>query len=251
MYIAIVGYGRMGHLVEESARQKAISVVSTIDPKNGSARYTSLTSETVGRADVCVCFTQAATILETIADLAKLKKDIVVGTTGWEEYLEDAKAIVKDAGIGMVYSPNFAFGVNIFFKMVESAAVIMNLFDDYDVAVHEVHHRGKLDSPSGTANQLAEIIIKNMSRKLTTEDQTLDRVIGHDELHISSTRCGHVPGYHSVMFDSEVDTIKLTHSARSRKGFALGALVAAEWIKGRKGFFTKDDVLKELFKGNQ
>ena len=250
MYIAVVGYGRMGHLVEETAMQKAITVVSTVDP-NGSARYTKLTKESIGGAEVCICFTQASSIMETITEVAKLKKDIVVGTTGWEDYIEDAKMIVKNAGIGMVYSPNFAFGVNIFFRMVESAASIVNLFDDYDVAIHEVHHRGKLDSPSGTSTRLGEIILDKISRKRTTEDQKLDRVIGDDELHISSTRCGHVPGYHSVMFDSEVDTIQLTHTARSRKGFALGALVAAKWIRGRAGFFTKDDVLKGLFEGDR
>lgn len=246
MYISIVGYGRMGHLVEETAKQKGITVVSTIDP-NGLARYSSVTKESIGSADVCVCFTQASSILETISQLAALEKNIVIGTTGWEDYVEDAKGIVEKAKIGMVYSPNFAFGVNIFFKIVESAASIVNLFDDYDAAVHEVHHRGKLDSPSGTATLLGEIILGKMHRKKTLEDQKLERKISDDELHVTSTRCGYVPGYHSVMFDSEVDTVQLTHTARSRKGFALGALMAAQWIRGKVGFYTKDDVLDALF----
>jgi 4-hydroxy-tetrahydrodipicolinate reductase len=246
MYISIIGYGRMGRLVEEVAKQKNITIISTIDP-NGTARYNEITKESIGNADVCICFTQASDIVETIGKVVELKKNIVVGTTGWDDYIPDIKELVEKAGVGMVYSPNFAFGVNIFFKIIEEAALIVDKFDNYDVAIHEMHHRGKIDSPSGTANTIGKIILDNMKQKNTIEDQKIERQISEDELHISSSRCGCVPGYHTVYFDSEEDTIQLTHTARSRKGFAVGAIIAAEWIKGRVGYFTKDDVLKGLF----
>lgn len=246
MFISIVGYGRMGRLMEETAIQKGISIVSTIDP-SGSARYRSVTRENVSAAEVCVCFTQPHSVIDTVKELGALKKNIVMGTTGWYDHLDEVKRIVKDSKIGFVYSPNFALGVNLFFSIIEACAGIMDRFDDYDVAVQEVHHSAKLDSPSGTALQIAQIIVDNMRRKRRHRSD-LETALKRDEVHISSTRCGHVPGQHAVLFDSEVDTIQLVHTARSRKGFAVGALVAANWILGKRGFFTKENVVADLLK---
>jgi 4-hydroxy-tetrahydrodipicolinate reductase len=245
MYISIIGYGKMGRLLEETANQRKLSVVSTIDP-SGSARYDAITETSVQGADVCICFTEPSSVMETISKLSALQKDIVMATTGWYDRLDDAIGIVASANVGMVWSPNFALGVNLFFQMVEMCASIIDRFDDYDVAVHEVHHRAKIDSPSGTAGSLGNILLKQIHRKRSLNTDKLESALQPDEIQVSSTRCGYVPGQHSVLFDSEVDTIELTHTARSRKGFAVGALSAASWIRGKKGVYTKEDMLADL-----
>lgn len=246
MNISIVGYGRMGNLVEEVAKEKGITVVSTIDPNVSSARYKNISEESLGQSDVCVCFTQPNAALSNIENIAKLGKDIVVGTTGWHADVDEAKDIVSKYNIGLIYSENFSVGVNVFYKMIEQTASLINKFDGYDIFVHEFHHKGKLDSPSGTANNIGEILLSNIKRKKSIVTEKLDRQILPEEIHVASVRGGYVPGHHAVSYDSEVDTISITHQARSRKGFAVGSAMAAQWICGKKGFYTKDDMLVDL-----
>ena len=169
-----------------------------------------------------------------------------MGTTGWYDKLDDVKKIIEKAGTGLIWSGNFSLGVNIYFKIIEDTAKIMNKFDDYDVFVHEFHHNKKADSPSGTAVMIGNILKENIERKKRIVTGELKRKIEPDELHISSTRGGSVPGTHIVGFDSAVDTIELKHTARSRGGFALGAIMATQWIKDKKGFYDINDMMRSI-----
>lgn len=154
----------------------------------------------------------------------------MIGTTGWEEHFDAVQQYVKKYQIGLLYSPNFSMGVQLFFKIVAEAASLIGPFESYDVGLLEEHHKHKLDRPSGTAKRLAEILTDRLQRK--------------EELSVASLRCGSIPGTHTVLFDSTVDTITLTHQAHNREGFAAGAVLAAEWLQGKQGFFTMDDMLK-------
>jgi 4-hydroxy-tetrahydrodipicolinate reductase len=168
------------------------------------------------------------------------KKDIVVGTTGWHKHLPELRDMVKETGL--LYSTNFSLGMNLFFRMVKRAAELMNRAGDYDPFVHEIHHRQKVDSPSGTALTLARILIDGIDRKTEVLTQPPEGKIRPEMLHVSSTRAGAVAGTHTVAFESEADSIELKHVAKTRRGFALGAMAAARWLRGRKGIYTMDDV---------
>ncbi len=248
MNIAIIGYGKMGHEIEKVAEAKGIAV-RTIDPTAGDADFKEISEESMRNADVCVDFSHPDAVIRNIEKAAKFKKNIVVGTTGWYGSMDKVKRIVKDAGIGLIWSGNFSIGVNAYFKIIEQAAKIMNNIEDYDVFVHEFHHSQKADSPSGTAVMIGKIIIANMKRKNKVVTQELKRKIEPNELHISSTRAGSIPGTHIVGFDSDADTIEIKHTARNRSGFALGAVMATEWIKGKKGFYDINDLMKQITGG--
>lgn len=247
MNIAIIGYGRMGHEIENIARNRAISFV-TIDPNNQSAMHKEITQESMRNVDVCIDFTHPNCVVDNIKKISKFKKNIVVGTTGWYGRMNDAKRIVKDANIGLIWSGNFSIGVNLYFKLIENASKLMNNFTDYDIFVHEFHHNQKADSPSGTAVMLGSIIVDNVKRKKKIVTQELKRKINPEELHVSSTRAGTITGTHIVGFDSAADFIELKHFAKNRQGFASGAVLAAEWIKGRKGFYGIDDMMKSVIR---
>lgn len=249
MKVALIGYGKMGHEVEEAAKAKGIGVVARIDPINEEADFKEITSESLKKADVCIDFSSPETAIENIKRYASLKKNVVMATTGWYGKLEDVKKIVKESGIGFIYSPNFSIGVNAFFRIVKGAAQIMNHLEEYDIFSYELHHNRKKDSPSGTAKAIGDILIENIDRKKKLLFEKLDRKIEPEELHVASVRAGDIPGTHVIGFDSAADTIELKHTARSRKGFALGALMAALFIKDQKGFFGIDDMMKELIGG--
>jgi len=245
MNIAIIGYGKMGHEIEMAAEAKGISV-RTIDPTAEDADFKEINEESMMNVDVCVDFSHPNAVIGNIEKAAKFKKNIVVGTTGWYSKMDKVKKIVKDAGIGLIWSGNFSIGVNAYFKIIEQAAKIMNNIHDYDVFVHEFHHSQKADSPSGTAVMIGKIITENMKRKNKVVTEELKRKIEPNELHISSTRAGSIPGTHIVGFDSAADTIELKHTARSRQGFAAGAVMAAEWISKKKGFYDINDLMKSI-----
>lgn len=249
MNIAIIGYGKMGKEVEKIARERGIKVVSIIDREAKEATYREISAESVRNADVCIDFTHPDSAIGNIEKLSKLKKNIVVGTTGWYGEMDRARAMVKKAGNGLIWSGNFSIGVNLFFRMVEDAARIINKVDDYDLFIHEFHHSQKADSPSGTALMLGKIITDNVSRKKKIVTEELKRKISPNELHISSTRGGSIPGTHIVGMDSAADTIELKHTARNRQGFALGAVMAAQWISKKKGFYGIDDMMKSVIGG--
>ena len=243
MNIAIVGYGRMGREIEKIALSKGIKVASIIDRTDKNAASKEINESSMKNVDVCIDFSSPDSAVENIKKISKFKKNIVMGTTGWHEHLNEAKSIVKNAKTGFIYASNFSIGVNIFFKIVENASKIMNNIADYDVFGYEFHHNNKIDSPSGTAKTLADIIVKNIKRKNKIVFDRVDRKIEPYELHFASLRAGFIPGTHAVGFDSSADTIELKHTARNREGFALGAVLAAQWIQNKKGFYEISDMM--------
>lgn len=245
MKIAIIGYGKMGHEIEKVAKAKNIAA-TTIDSHEANAQHKEINEKSMDNVDVCVDFTHPESVIANIKKAASFKKNIVVGTTGWYDKLNEAKKAVEQNGIGFIYASNFSIGVNIFFKVIESAAKIINKIEDYDIYGYELHHNKKVDSPSGTAKSIGDILTKNIRRKDTLVYDKLDRKIEKNELHIASVRAGFIPGTHVVGFDSAADTIELAHAARSREGFALGAVMAAQWIQNKKGFYDINDMMKSI-----
>ena len=246
MKLSIVGYGKMGQLIEKMALERGAEVVSTIDPFHPDATHTSFSDEAMNGVDVCICFSQPDVAFQNITDVCRWKKHAVIGTTGWVGQMAEVKKMVEEADVGLVYSSNFSIGVNIFFRLIELAGQVINKFDVYDILGYEAHHNRKLDSPSGTAVTISNILLDNIDRKTATVEEKLDRKIEPHELHFASMRGGNIPGTHSVLFDSDFDTIELKHTARSRTGFAVGSVIAAEWIQGKKGMFTEAHMMKQL-----
>ena len=237
MKIAIIGYGRMGREIERLAAQRGHTVCSTIDPAAEGATAGEITRDSLKDADVAVEFTNPGAVVPNIEKTAKLGVNMLVGTTGWTEKFKEVRGIVEESGIGLIHAPNFSVGVNVFYEIVKHASKLFRQLEDYDVLCHEWHHRGKVDSPSGTARKIADTVISEMGRKTKPVYECLNRKPDETELHVSSTRGGWMPGTHEVVFDSEFDSVELTHRARTRGGLAAGALQAAEWIAGKKGFY--------------
>ncbi len=229
MRIAIIGYGQMGKMVELAAKKKGYEVVCCIDPK---CEIKSVHADAISLADVCIDFSKPDCLLDNVRNAAECGKNIVVGTTGWHEHLDEVKAVVLKSKIGFLHSPNFSLGINLFLKIVAEAARLMRFHDEYDVGGIECHHKLKVDAPSGTAKAIAHTLVQNLKRP------------DLKELTFTSLRCGTIPGTHQVIFDSPSDMITLTHEARDRKSFAEGALIAAEWLAGKTGFYTIDDLWK-------
>jgi len=240
--IALIGYGQMGKLIEQLAVQNDCDIVAIIDPLLNNE----ITAGTIADADVCIEFSTPSTAFSNVKKLIELDKNVVTGTTGWFDKLEEIKTMVEEAGTGFVYGSNFSVGMNLFFSIIESTAKLMNKAEDYDLHGLEIHHKKKKDSPSGTAKVLSDIILKNVDRKTKYNFDRLERKIEKDELHFASIRSGDVPGMHSISFDSEADTIELKHTARNRNGLALGAIKAAKWIHNKKGFYNFTDKLNEI-----
>lgn len=254
----------MGHIIEEVALSRGHRVVCTIDIQN----LEDFGSEAFRSADVAIEFTTPKTCLGNVARCLEAGMPVVVGSTGWYDQLSQVKSDVAKADGSLFWASNFSIGVNVFVAMQKYVARIMNGYPQYDVTLEETHHIHKLDSPSGTAITIANAIIDNLDRKQAWketaaiwqhDDQSVDvarnaeagtafQPHNADELEVVALRRGEVPGIHTVTYDSEVDTITMTHSAKSRRGFALGAVVAAEWMmaegKARKGVYTMTDLMK-------
>jgi 4-hydroxy-tetrahydrodipicolinate reductase len=245
MRIAIVGYGKMGKEIEAVARERNITVEKILDSKNN-PDGAGLTKESLRDVDVCLEFTSPLSVLSNIQSIAEAGKNVVVGTTGWYDKLSEVTRLIKKSKTALLYAPNFSLGVNLFYQIVHTAARIFDRFDMYDVAISETHHREKGDSPSGTALALGNIVIQSMHRKKEILHETAHSKIKPEQLHIVSTRVGSVFGQHTVVLDSDADSIELTHRAKNRRGFALGALIAAEWLRGKRGVFTMKDVITSL-----
>jgi 4-hydroxy-tetrahydrodipicolinate reductase len=266
MKIAVIGYGKMGKMVEQAAIAQGHTISTIVDPlikESGVTAGVPLFADIAGAKDLCgaeaaIEFTQPATALANIRALAEMKIPSVIGTTGWHDHIDEARRTVEQAGAALIWASNFSIGVNIFYRIAWYAAQLANSFPEYDIGGFESHHNKKLDSPSGTARTLVDGVLAQISRKDTAVWETLDRRPLPNELHFSSLRLGSVPGTHSLFFDSPADTIEITHTARSREAFAAGAVRAAQWLVpaegapsregGRKGFFTIDDMLNEMFK---
>lgn len=235
MKVALIGYGKMGHIIEQIARERGHEIVSIIDVDN----QADFTSEAFKSADVAIEFSVPAVAIDNYRRAFAAGVPVVAGTTGWLEHLPEVKAACE-AGQTFFYASNFSLGVNIFFALNKYLAKIMNRFPAYDVKMVETHHIHKLDAPSGTAITLAEGLIENIDRK---NNWVEGREPVDGEIGIQSVREGEVPGIHTVIYESDVDTISITHDAKSRMGFALGAVVAAEFTCGKKGFLTMQDML--------
>lgn len=242
MRIALVGYGQMGREIENAAGDE-FEITARIDPVSEAATHKTISADALKNADVAVEFTNPQAAFENIKTIIALGVDLVVGTTGWRDRLDEARRLVEEAGIGMIYAPNFSLGVNLFAKIIRFAGNAMSDFPQYDCYGCEVHHRRKKDGPSGTARDICRILIDELASKEEAQFDRLERPVAETEIHFASVRGGEVPGTHTVVFDSIADSIELKHTARGRAGFAFGALQAAKWIRGRKGLFTMDDMI--------
>jgi 4-hydroxy-tetrahydrodipicolinate reductase len=241
--LALIGYGKMGKMIATQAAQLPVEIVAIIDPaQEGCAEE--INQDTLKDAEVCIEFSHPSVVSDNIQKVCNCGRNLVVGTTGWGDKLEEVRKLVEAAGIGMVYGSNMSIGMNLFYEVVKKAANLFAAYDNYDVYGLELHHRQKADSPSGTAIELTKILLAEVNAKLTALFEKADRKISEDELHFASIRAGWIPGTHTIGFDSEADTIELTHRARNRSGLAWGALKAALWIRDKKGLYTFQDFLK-------
>jgi 4-hydroxy-tetrahydrodipicolinate reductase len=232
MKVLLVGYGRMGREIEAALARRGHTLVARIDAAAGVGDRTAPSREDLTTADVVIEFSLAEAVKAHAALYAKAGLSAVVGTTGWQKDEDAVRAVVEAAGTGFIRASNFSIGAYIFFALVEEAARLVGPITDYDALIHEVHHNQKQDAPSGTALTAAGRVLKNLARKKRVVTGTLDRRIAPDELHVSSSRVGSVPGVHTLLLDSPFDSIGITHTARNRGGFALGAVLAAEWLAG-------------------
>lgn len=239
--VALIGYGKMGKEVERVAVDRGMEIAARIDIDSPSLQ----TAET-RKADVAIHFAIPSTVRSHVEELAKIGKPVVIGTTGWQKEYAAVRSIAESSGIGIVHASNFSVGVNILYHLLKEAGRLFDRFDEYDVAVHEVHHKDKLDAPSGTALALADILLKTIARKKGLLAGSPEGKIRPEQLQVSSGRYGSVVGMHRVTFDSAADSIEIVHTAKNRTGFALGAVVAAAWVRNKKGMFTFDDVLADL-----
>ena len=244
MKLALVGYGKMGRVVEMVAVEEGHDVVARIDPVLGT---TNIDAETLGGAEVAIDFTVPDAVVDNVTALAAAGVDAVVGTTGWHERLDEVAAAVNDAGTGMVHAANFSLGVSLFLRLARTAARMANALSEYDVHVREAHHRHKIDRPSGTAITLADILIEELARKESWSATLPEGAPNPQVLYVASERVGETAGSHVVGLEGPDDRIELRHDARTRAGFARGAIAAAAWIRGRSGVFTLDDMLAETF----
>jgi 4-hydroxy-tetrahydrodipicolinate reductase len=226
--IALLGYGKMGKTVALLAPQRGfeVSLVMDIDVNDQSR---GITREKFRGVDVCLDFTTPQAVVENVHRVAALGVNLVVGTTGWQKHLPEVRKVIEQAGVGLVYAANFSIGVNLFYKLTRAAAEIFAPFPMYDPFLTEAHHKMKADAPSGTANEISRQI----------QPYLVDR-----EIPVASVRAGFIPGTHELGFDSEADTVILRHTARGRQGFAEGALYAARWVVGKKGFYSFAEVLE-------
>lgn len=237
----------MGREIEAAAAGKGIEVVSIIDPSaSRSGIFRKADESSLADADVAIDFSAPDAVLENIESVSALGKNIVVGTTGWQGGIEKARNIVESNGTGLIYSQNFSIGMNFYLAAIEHCAALFNLNEDYDVYAYELHHREKLDAPSGTAMKIEKILLDRISRKKKAL-HGIEGKITPEQLNVASIRAGYIPGTHVVGFDSFADTIEIKHSARNRSGFAAGALLAAQWLQNRKGFFTMQDFMRHYF----
>lgn len=233
MKIALSGYGKMGKTIEKIALARGHEIVLKISGN--------IEAYDLGRADIVIDFSIPAVALRNITTCFRNGLPVVSGTTGWLEEYEKAVKVCTQEKSGFIYASNFSIGVNLFFELNEKLAKMMDGFKDYSVEIEEVHHTQKLDAPSGTAISLAQQIIANSSK----EGWELDKA-KENEIAIYAKRIENVPGTHRVSYNSEVDSIEIKHTAYSREGFALGAVIAAEWLINKKGVYTMKDVLSGL-----
>ena len=235
MKIALLGYGKMGKEIESIALQRGHTIVLKVDENNS----TTFTNEDLKKADVAIEFSTPQTVSANIKKCFDAQVPIIVGTTGWYNEFEMIQELCLQKNGALFHATNFSLGVNLFFKINTYLAELMNKYDSYNVEMEEIHHIHKLDKPSGTAISLANQILEKIERK----KQWSITYNTPETLFIKDVREGEIPGTHIIKYTSAVDDIEIMHKAHNRKGFALGALIAAEYIKDKKGIFTMNDLI--------
>ncbi|MFO0357933.1 MAG: 4-hydroxy-tetrahydrodipicolinate reductase [Sphingobacteriaceae bacterium] len=235
MNIALLGYGKMGKEIEKIALSRKHHIVLKVDKDNADT----ISIADLQKADVAIEFSTPHTVLSNIQKCFDANVPVIVGTTGWYDEFDKIKANCEKGNHGLFYASNFSLGVNLFFKVNKYLAELMNKYPEYDVCMEEIHHVHKLDKPSGTAITLAHQIISKMDRKnkWSIDDNS------SDTLFIEDKREGEVPGTHIIKYRSAVDDIEIMHKAHNRQGFALGSVIAAEFMKGKKGIYTMEDII--------
>ena len=223
MKIGLIGYGKTGKMVEKYALSRGHEIVGVVTSKNS--------IDSLKDADICIDFSRPDSVMSNVRQLAALGKSAVIGTTGWYEHLNHISDLVKESKIGLVYGPNFSIGIHIFNKILEEAARLVGKHSQYDFAAIEEHHNQKIDIPSGTALKLSKTILNASGKNVS----------------FSSVRCGSIPGTHTILFDSAADTISLKHQVRNREGFAEGAVMAAEWLNGKTGIYSFEEIFSYLY----
>jgi 4-hydroxy-tetrahydrodipicolinate reductase len=241
MKIALIGYGKMGRMIEQIALSRGHEIVAKIDVDNHDDLY----GEAFKQADVAIEFTTPSTAFNNCAEAMKQGVKVVCGSTGWLASLPELKEICSQTGSALFQSTNFSIGMNIFMAVNRRLASMMNAFNQYTPSMTEIHHIHKKDHPSGTAITLAEELMASHPSITEWEciEKGVEKEMSANVLPIAYGREGEVPGYHAIKWDSAVDTIEISHNAKSREGFALGAVVAAEWLKDKTGFYEMKDML--------
>lgn len=229
MKIALIGYGAMGKLIKTLAENRNHEIAVIVDEADANFSVEELAKKLRG-IDAAIDFSTAEAVKKNVLACLKANVPLVEGTTGWNSEKKNIEDLVREKKGALVFGANFSIGVNLFYRIADFAAELFSKFDDYEAFIEEQHHSRKLDAPSGTALKLKEIVAKNIKK----------------DFKISSTRAGHIPGTHRVGFDGNADQILLEHFARSREGFAAGAILAAEWIIGQTGFYEFTDVMDEI-----
>ncbi|HSW39078.1 MAG TPA: dihydrodipicolinate reductase C-terminal domain-containing protein [Acidobacteriota bacterium] len=230
MKIALLGYGKMGKLIEETALRAGMEIGPKLDIDDN-PDGSGVTAVSMEGVDVAIEFSQPEAALSNITAAARAGVSIVAGTTGWFDKRAQVERLVNETGIGLIYGANFSIGMNLFFEIVDHASRIVGMIPQYDAFLMEEHHHAKKDAPSGTALNLRDLMRPHLN---------------NPDLDIACIRAGHIPGTHVVGFDGEADTILLEHRARNRKGFAEGAVLAARWIAGKKGIYDFRQVFREI-----
>ncbi len=239
MKIALSGYGKMGKEIEKIALERGHEIVVTFNDSDDWAGK----EEELANADVAIEFSMPQSVVSNIFRCFDAGTPVVVGTTGWFDQLQHVREVCWKHNRSLLYASNFSVGVNLFFEVNKMLAKLMNEHEEYHVSVEETHHTAKLDSPSGTAISLANDIIDRMDNKNVWVNEKSDKEY---ELEILSHREESVPGTHVVKYESDIDTIEITHTAKSRVGFAKGAVLAAEWLVNKKGVYTMSDLIKDV-----
>ncbi len=234
MKIALIGYGRMGKTIEPLAESMGHEIVARFDEANP------VNQETLKQADVAIEFSVPNSVISNINACFDAQVPIVVGTTAWYEHFDAVSKACNDAEGSMFYATNFSIGVNLYWEMTAKLGRLMNKHPEYRPSIHEVHHTEKLDAPSGTAITTAEVVLHSMDAYDLWKHQTAS---GKRDLNITHERIPEVPGTHILKFESDADCIELTHEAKGREGFALGAIQAAAWLVGKRGIYTMKDLL--------
>jgi 4-hydroxy-tetrahydrodipicolinate reductase len=234
MKIALIGYGAMGKLIETLAENKEYEIIEIIDEADVNLSVKEL-AEKLKSADVAIDFSIAEAVRKNVEACCLADISLVEGATGWNSELEEIKQFVNENNGSFVFGANFSIGVNLFYRVVDYATELFAKFEDYEVFIEEQHHSRKVDAPSGTALKLKSIVAEHIEK----------------DFSVAATRAGNIPGTHRVGFDGNADQILLEHFARSREGFASGAILAAEWVVGKKGFWEFTEVMDEIINTNQ